>query len=84
MAIDVIVRPDGHCLTIVCDVNTETSDHVVIIDRNIYFRCNSGDYLIGELAKQMLADAISCHIALVVKMDGDFVHSFRQVEFSKL
>ncbi|NTF17470.1 hypothetical protein G6L37_03485 [Agrobacterium rubi] len=83
MAIDVIVRPTGGCISIVCDRLDVTIRSVAIRGSTIHATLSDGMVMeIGNLADSMKADAGRCSICIVIEMDGDTVIGSRKVDFS--
>lgn len=83
MAIDVVVRPAGKCITLVCDLGTPIADAVILNDQNLHYSVNDDYVLVGQLTDAMTDDALLCETAVFVVMDGDFIHSSKSVPFHR-
>jgi len=73
MAVDVVVRPEGRCLTVVHDENIDGVHSVVVDGAELTLLSPSGATRIGALSEEMALLAGSCTVAVVVKMNGPYV-----------
>lgn len=83
MAIDVIVRPDGKCITLVCDVGTPIADRIILNDQDLYYAVGDDYVSVGKLTDEMTKDAFLCETAVFVLMNGDYIHSSKIVHFHR-
>lgn len=83
MAIDVIARPSDECLTIVMDEGEHEIEGLTLRSPVLEAETGSRRWVIGTLKGDVLADAITCFVAVVVTMDGDVVTSSKRVPLKK-
>lgn len=83
MAIDIVTRPSDECMTVVMDDRHQRIDGLILTGSVLKAESESGNWIIGELKKQMLEDAEKCSVAVVVTMDTDLVKSSTRVPFKK-
>lgn len=83
MAIDIVTRPSDECMTVVMDDEHQRIDGLILTGSVLEAESESGNWIIGELKKQMLEDVEKCSVAVVVTMDTDLVKSSTRVPFKK-
>lgn len=82
MAVDVIIRPDGSCLTVAFDMDLPVVSAVALREATLFALFDDGYELeLGTLADSMRLAAKACSICVVVRIDGDRVGYSRQVDF---
>lgn len=82
MAVDVIIRPDGSCLTVAFDMDLPVISAVALKGRDLVALFEDGHELeLGTLADSMRLAAKTCSICVIVRIDGDRVGYSRQVDF---
>lgn len=83
MAIDVIVRPEGSCISIVSDRLKTPITSVAIIGSTIRADLEDGTVMpLGELTEDMRLDAGRCTLCFVIEMEGYTAIGSRRVDFS--
>lgn len=82
MAVDVIIRPAGSCLTVAFDMDLPVITAVALRGSTLIALFEDGYELeLGTLADSMRLDAKSCSICVVVRIVGDRVGYSRRVDF---
>ena len=84
MAIDIVTRPSDECMTVVMDEGYQRIDGLILNGSVLEAVSVAGNWVIGELKKQMLEDAEKCSVAVVVTMEMDLVKSSTRVPFDKV
>jgi hypothetical protein len=82
MAVDVIIRPEGSCLTVAFDMDLPVITAVALRGATLFAIFDDGYELeFGTLTDSMRLGARTCSICVVVRIDGDRVGYSRQVDF---
>lgn len=84
MAIDVVVRPSGKCITLVCDPGTPIAEALVLKTNDLYSKIGKHQFHIGTLTPSMADDALLCDHAVIVIMDDTTILSSREAEFIRV
>lgn len=83
MAVDVVVRPEGRCIAVICDKGSVLPDRIAVSGAELYGFESGRSFLIGVFTDAMAREAALCSIAVVVVMDGAYVFSSGEVPLSK-
>ena len=84
MAVDVIARPEGRCLTVVADAGAQalSAEEIVVSGQAIDGFVGGIRFMIGVFTPAMAAAAALCDKAVLVEMDRGAVVRSRQVRLT--
>lgn len=81
MAVDIIIRPEGRCITLAFDVDMKPISALLIGGPTVRARFEDGEYMdFGPLTEAMRLDAEKCSICVVAKLDGDKIEYSHKVD----
>lgn len=82
MAVDIVIRPEGKCITVVCDSSSDRPEKLFVEEESLLGVKEGKSYLIGHLTEEMALQASVCSIAIVVVMEGPYVLATQEIPLS--